>query len=190
MCFLNGFLYYQIVRKYYDQITISFGSEPSSGKYEDLQFIGKKTKTKNPPLCLEEIQNYFKQKNHFKAWNYKTRMSAFKINIKISAHLLSPKQRSASQYFNWFALPLKYISIPVNITAETRRTEHGDISLQSLHSETEERHFKFKSSLGYISRFSKTQISDIYAIYVYYVYTYVCVYMLYTHIHLIHKCMY
>lgn len=189
MCFLNGFLYYQIVRKYYDQITISFGSEPSSGKYEDLQFIGKKNKNKKPSIMLRGNPKLL-QANHFKAWNYKTRMSAFKINIKISAHLLSPKQRSASQYFNWFALPLKYISIPVNITAKTRRTEHGDISLQSLHSETEERHFKFKSSLGYISRFSKTQISDIYAIYVYYVYTYVCVYMSYTHIHLIHKCMY
>lgn len=45
-------------------------------------------------------------KNHFKAWNYMTRISAFKINIKMYAHLLSSKQRSAIQCF--IVLPLHF----------------------------------------------------------------------------------
>lgn len=93
-------------RKYYDQITISFGSEPSSGKYKDLQFIGKNKNKKTLHYAQRKSKNYFKQKNHFKAWNYMTRISAFKINIKIYTHLLSSKQRSAIQCF--IVLPLHF----------------------------------------------------------------------------------
>lgn len=81
MCFLYSPLYYQIVRKYYYkkknqkkkkydyQITIGFGSEPSSGKYEDLQFIGKKDQ---PSIMLRGNPKLLKAKNHFKACNCMT----------------------------------------------------------------------------------------------------------------------
>lgn len=54
------------------QITISFGSEPSSGKYEDLQFMQRKKKTKH-------LVHYSKitSKNHTMAWELHTLIPSF-----------------------------------------------------------------------------------------------------------------